>query len=59
MSKRGRPIKVNAKRNNVRFRLTNDQADILKELSEKSGKSRTDIFVDLITKEHERVVGEE
>lgn len=57
MSKRGRPPKPDAKRKGIRFRLRDDQTEMLDKLSEKTGKSKTDIFVDLMTKEYEHVVG--
>lgn len=59
MAKRGRPVDPNAKRCGIRFRLREDQAKMLYDLSKKIGKSRTDIFVDLMTKEYERVIGKE
>lgn len=59
MAKRGRSVDSNAKRYGIRFRLRKDQADMLHDLSKKTGRSRTDIFVDLMTKEYERVVGKE
>ena len=59
MARRGRPIKEDAKRYGICFRLRKDQAEMLHDLSKKTGKSRTDIFVDLMTKEYERVIGEE
>ena len=59
MAKRGRPINPNAKREGINFRLRKDQAEMLHDLSKKTGRSRTDIFVDLMTREYERVIGKE
>ena len=59
MAKRGRPVDPNAKRYGIRFRLREDQAKMLHAISKKTGRSRTDIFVDLMTKEYERVIGKE
>ena len=59
MAKRGRPVDPNAKREGINFRLRKDQAEMLHDLSKKTGRSRTDIFVDLMTREYERVIGEE
>lgn len=59
MAKRGRPRNSNAKREGINFRLRKDQAEMLHDLSKKTGRSRTDIFVDLMTKEYERVIGKE
>lgn len=59
MAKRGRPRNPNAKRECINFRLRKDQAEMLHDLSKKTGRSRTDIFVDLMTREYERVIGKE
>lgn len=59
MARRGRPPKADAKREGVHFRLGKDQIDMLSDLSKKTGKSKTDIFVDLITEEHRRIIGKE
>lgn len=59
MAKRGRPIDPNAKRDGIRFRLRADQVKMLRDLSEKTGKSRTELFVGLIEQEYERVIGKE
>ena len=59
MARRGRPPKPDAKRKGIRFRLKEEQAEMLTELSEKTGRNRTDIFVDLMTSEYRRVVGKE
>ena len=59
MAKRGRPRNPNAKREVINFRLRKDQAELLHDLSKKTGISRTDIFVDLMTREYERVIGKE
>lgn len=59
MAKRGRPRNPSAKREGINFRLRKDQAEMLHDLSKKTGRSRTDIFVDLMTKEYERVIGKE
>lgn len=55
MGKMGRPKKPDAKRKVVQFRLKDKQVDMLKNISEKTGRNKTDIFVDLITREHNRV----
>lgn len=45
MAKLGRPIKPDAKRDGVNIRLTKEESDMLRELSKKTGKTRTDIMV--------------
>lgn len=59
MAKRGRPKKPDAKRESIHFRLGKDESEMLNELSKKTGKNKTDIFVDLMSKEYERIVGKE
>lgn len=56
IKKRGRPPKVNAKRKGIRIRLNDEEADMLSELSAKTGRTRSDIFVDLMSKEYKRTV---
>ena len=59
MARRGRPPKIDAKRRSVNFRLADGEDLMLRELSKKTGKSRTDIFVELMTREYEKVVRKE
>ncbi len=56
VKRRGRPLKENAKRKGIRVRLNNEEADMLSELSAKTGRTRSDIFVDLMRKEYKRTV---
>ena len=56
VKRRGRPPKENAKRTGIRVRLNNEEADMLSELSSKTGRTRSDIFVDLMRKEYKRTV---
>lgn len=56
MSKRGRPLELNPKSQRINFRLRQDQADMLSDLSNKTGKSKTTIFTELLKKEHERII---
>lgn len=56
MAKRGRPPKPDAKRESIHFRLGKDESEMLNELSKKTGKSKTDIFVGLVTKEYKRII---
>ena len=55
MAKIGRPKKLDAKRKVVQFRLNDRLAEMLDNISEKTGRNKTDIFVELITHEHRRV----
>ncbi len=55
MGKIGRPKKLDAKRKKVQFRLKDKQAEMLDNISKKTGRNKTDIFVDLITHEHDRL----
>lgn len=55
MGKIGRPKKLDAKRKKVQFRLKDKQAKMLDNISKKTGRNKTDIFVDLITHEHDRL----
>ena len=59
MAKRGRPPKLDAKKQNINFRLADDEASMLRELSKITGRTRTDIFVDLMKKEYSRVTEED
>lgn len=59
MAKRGRPPKPDAKRESIHFRLGKDESEMLNDLSKKTGKNKTDIFVGLITKEYKRIIGKE
>lgn len=52
--KRGRPIDPNAKRNGINLRLSAEEASMLGEMSEKSGKTRTDILLDSVRREIEK-----
>lgn len=45
IKKRGRPPKVNAKRKGIRIRLNDEEADMLSELSAKTGRTRSDILL--------------
>lgn len=51
MAKRGRPIKPDAKREAIHFRLNNKQMHMLESLSEWQDKSKTDIFIGLLINE--------
>ena len=59
MGKIGRPKKLDAKRKKVQFRLKDKQVEMLDNISKKTGRNKTDIFVDLMTKEYGRVVRKE
>ena len=59
MGKIGRPKKLDAKRKKVQFRLKDKQVEMLDNISKKTGRNKTDIFVELMTREYERVVGKE
>lgn len=59
MAKRGRPPKPDAKRDSIHFRLGKDESEMLNDLSKKTGKSKTDIFIGLVTKEYKRIIGKE
>lgn len=59
MGKIGRPKKPDAKRKKVQFRLKDKQVEMLDNISKKTGRNKTDIFVDLMTKEYGRVVRKE
>lgn len=56
--KRGRPKEPNAKRHGLRIRLNEDELYMLSELSRKTGKSRSDIFMQLMADEYKKVVGQ-
>ena len=56
VKRRGRPLKENAKRKGIRVRLNNEEADMLSELSAKTGRTRSDIFIDLMHTEYKRTV---
>ena len=56
MAKRGRPLKPDAKRGGIYFRLDENESNMLKELSEKTGKNRTEIFTNLLGREYKRVM---
>ena len=57
--RRGRPKKPNAKRHGLRIRLNEDELYILSELSRKTGKSRSDIFMQLMADEYRKIFGKE
>ena len=59
MAKRGRPPKPDAKRESIHFRLGKDESKMLNDLSKKTGKNKTDIFVGLVMKEYKRIIGKE
>ncbi len=59
MGKIGRPKKLDAKRKKVQFRLKDKQVEMLDNISKKTGRNKTDIFVDLMTKEYGRVIRKE
>ncbi len=52
MAKRGRPIKEDAKRTGIRFRLKDDEMEMLNELSQQTGLNRTALFVGWLRKEY-------
>ena len=54
MAKRGRPVKPDAKRKNVMLRLNNKQASMLRDLSKRTGRNQTDIFVGLMEEEYKK-----
>ena len=54
MAKRGRPVKPDAKRKNVMLRLNDKQASMLRDLSKRTGKNQTDIFVGLMEEEYKK-----
>ena len=54
MAKRGRPVKPDAKRKNVMLRLNDKQASMLRDLSKRTGRNQTDIFVGLMEKEYKK-----
>ena len=55
MVKRGRPIKPDAKRDGMNIRLSSDENKMLWEIAEKTGKTRTDVLVDGLRREYERI----
>ena len=55
MAKIGRPKKLDAKRKVVQFRLKDNQVKMLDNITEKTGLNKTDVFVELITREHSRI----
>jgi len=59
VGKIGRPKKLDAKRKKVQFRLKDKQVEMLDNISKKTGRNKTDIFVDLMTKEYGRVIRKE
>ena len=54
MAKRGRPVKPDAKRKNVMLRLNDKQARMLRDLSKRTGRNQTDIFVGLMEEEYKK-----
>lgn len=54
MAKRGRPVKPDAKRRNVMLRLNDKQASMLRDLSKRTGRNQTDIFVGLMEEEYKK-----
>lgn len=59
--RRGRPKEPNAKRHGLRIRLNEDEDELymLSELSRKTGKSRSDIFMQLMADEYRKIFGKE
>ena len=49
--KRGRPIDPNAKHDGIRLRLSSEETDMLRQLSKRTGKSKTDILLEPVRKE--------
>lgn len=54
MAKRGRPVKPDAKRKNVMLRLNDKQTSMLRDLSKRTGRNQTDIFVGLMEEEYKK-----
>lgn len=54
MAKRGRPVKPDAKQKSVMLRLNDKQASMLRDLSKRTGRNQTDIFVSLMEKEYKK-----
>lgn len=54
MAKRGRPVKPDAKRKYVMLRLNDKQASMLRDLSKRTGRNQTDIFVGLMEEEYKK-----
>ena len=54
MAKRGRPVKPDAKRKSVMLRLNDRQASMLRDLSKRTGKNQTDIFVGFMEEEYKK-----
>lgn len=54
MAKRGRPVKPDAKRKRVMLRLNDKQASMLRDLSKRTGRNQTDIFVGLMEEEYKK-----
>ncbi len=54
MAKRGRPVKPDAKRKSVMLRLNDRQASMLRDLSKRTGRNQTDIFVGLMEEEYKK-----
>lgn len=57
MAKRGRPKldDEKAKRTGIRFRLRQDQADRLCELSKKTNMNRTDLFISWLNRAYDEL----
>lgn len=55
MKKRGRPIKPDAKRDRLQLRLSSDEAKMLAEITKKTGKSKTELLMDFVKSEYERM----
>lgn len=49
--RRGRPIDPNAKRGTLHLRLSKEETDMLCAMSERSGRSKTDILLDGVRRE--------
>lgn len=49
--RRGRPIDPNAKRGTLHLRLSKEETEILSVISERTGRSKTDILLDSVRRE--------
>lgn len=56
MSKQGRPIKMDAKRDRIHFRLRDDEARMLDELSKHTGHSKTSLFISWLQEAYKQTV---
>lgn len=51
MAKRGRPIDPDAKRGSLHLRLSKEETEMLSVMSERTGRSKTDILLDSVRRE--------